>query len=45
MVTPGGHIMSVAMTNCGSAGWVMLKDGEHPTLGRQRLNLIFRKAL
>jgi alkylated DNA repair protein (DNA oxidative demethylase) len=22
MVTPGGHQMSVAMTNCGSAGWV-----------------------
>src|SRR5712671_1447007 len=22
MVTPGGHTMSVAMTNCGAAGWV-----------------------
>jgi DNA oxidative demethylase len=22
MVTPGGHRMSVAMTNCGNAGWV-----------------------
>ena len=22
MFTPGGHQMSVAMTNCGSAGWV-----------------------
>src|SRR5436190_17595084 len=22
MVTPGGHRMSVAMTNCGSVGWV-----------------------
>jgi alkylated DNA repair protein (DNA oxidative demethylase) len=22
MVTPGGHTMSVAMTNCGSVGWV-----------------------
>ena len=22
MVTPGGHRMSVAMTNCGAAGWV-----------------------
>jgi alkylated DNA repair protein (DNA oxidative demethylase) len=22
MVTPGGHPMSVAMTNCGSAGWI-----------------------
>src|SRR5262249_55445022 len=22
MITPGGHTMSVAMTNCGAAGWV-----------------------
>lgn len=22
MVTPGGFVMSVAMTNCGAAGWV-----------------------
>src|SRR5215470_590549 len=22
MVTPGGYTMSVAMTNCGTAGWV-----------------------
>ena len=22
MVTPGGHSMSVAMTNCGNTGWV-----------------------
>ena len=22
MVTPGGHQMSVAMTNCGDAGWM-----------------------
>lgn len=22
LITPGGHTMSVAMTNCGSAGWV-----------------------
>ena len=22
MVTPGGYTMSVAMTNCGAAGWV-----------------------
>ena len=22
LVTPGGHRMSVAMTNCGSVGWV-----------------------
>jgi alkylated DNA repair protein (DNA oxidative demethylase) len=27
MTTPGGYRMSVAMTNCGSAGWVTDKDG------------------
>ena len=27
MVTPGGHSMSVAMTNCGSAGWVTDRGG------------------
>jgi DNA oxidative demethylase len=27
MVTPGGHAMSVAMTNCGSAGWVTDRSG------------------
>jgi DNA oxidative demethylase len=27
MVTPGGHQMSVAMTNCGSAGWVTDHSG------------------
>jgi alkylated DNA repair protein (DNA oxidative demethylase) len=27
MVTPGGHTMSVAMTNCGSAGWVADRTG------------------
>jgi DNA oxidative demethylase len=27
MVTPGGHSMSVAMTNCGSAGWVTDRSG------------------
>jgi alkylated DNA repair protein (DNA oxidative demethylase) len=27
MVTPGGHQMSVAMTNCGSAGWVTDRVG------------------
>ncbi len=27
MVTPGGHTMSVAMTNCGSLGWVTDRDG------------------
>ena len=27
MVTPGGHQMSVAMTNCGSFGWVTDRTG------------------
>jgi len=27
MVTPGGHRMSVAMTNCGSAGWITDSTG------------------
>jgi alkylated DNA repair protein (DNA oxidative demethylase) len=27
MVTPGGHQMSVAMTNCGDAGWVTDRRG------------------
>src|SRR5260370_40434855 len=27
MVTPGGHRMSVAMTNCGSFGWVTDRTG------------------
>jgi alkylated DNA repair protein (DNA oxidative demethylase) len=27
MVTPGGHQMSVAMTNCGNAGWVSDRTG------------------
>jgi alkylated DNA repair protein (DNA oxidative demethylase) len=27
MVTPGGHRMSVAMTNCGNAGWVTDRSG------------------
>jgi DNA oxidative demethylase len=27
MVTPGGHRMSVAMTNCGSFGWVTDRSG------------------
>jgi alkylated DNA repair protein (DNA oxidative demethylase) len=27
MFTPGGHQMSVAMTNCGSAGWVTDRAG------------------
>lgn len=27
MVTPGGYTMSVAMTNCGAAGWVTERSG------------------
>ena len=27
MLTPGGHQMSVAMTNCGSVGWVTDPNG------------------
>jgi alkylated DNA repair protein (DNA oxidative demethylase) len=27
MVTPGGHAMSVAMTNCGAVGWVSDRTG------------------
>jgi alkylated DNA repair protein (DNA oxidative demethylase) len=27
MVTPGGHAMSAAMTNCGAAGWVTSRTG------------------
>jgi alkylated DNA repair protein (DNA oxidative demethylase) len=39
MVTPGGHTMSVAMTNCGQAGWVTDRkgyryDGIDPESGR-----------
>jgi len=29
MVTPGGHQMSVAMTNCGGLGWVTDRTGYH----------------
>ena len=38
MVTPGGHQMSVAMTNCGSAGWVTRSgyryDANDPDAGK-----------
>jgi alkylated DNA repair protein (DNA oxidative demethylase) len=27
LITPGGHTMSVAMTNCGAAGWVSDRRG------------------
>jgi alkylated DNA repair protein (DNA oxidative demethylase) len=40
MVTPGGHRMSVAMTNCGAAGWITDRagyryDGRDPQSGRR----------
>ena len=39
LVTPGGHTMSVAMTNCGEAGWVSDRrgyryDGLDPETGK-----------
>jgi DNA oxidative demethylase len=39
MVTPGGHVMSVAMTNCGALGWVTDRrgyryDSRDPETGR-----------
>lgn len=39
MVTPGGYTMSVAMTNCGTAGWVTDRQGyrydrQDPETGR-----------
>src|SRR3954468_16600381 len=39
MLTPGGHQMSVAMTNCGSVGWVTDRtgyryDGADPNSGK-----------
>jgi DNA oxidative demethylase len=39
MVTPGGHAMSVAMTNCGNLGWVTDRtgyryDGDDPETGK-----------
>lgn len=39
LVTPGGHVMSVAMSNCGPLGWVSDRtgyryDARDPTTGR-----------
>jgi len=44
MVTPGGYVMSVAMTNCGSVGWVTDRSGYRydrmdPESGRPRPTL------
>ena len=36
MVTPGGHQMSVAMTNCGNAGWVTDRSGYRYDAHRSR---------
>jgi alkylated DNA repair protein (DNA oxidative demethylase) len=40
MITPGGHRMSVALTNCGALGWVTDRtgyryDGHDPQTGRR----------
>ena len=40
MTTPGGYVMSVAMTNCGRAGWITDRSGyrydaSDPTTGRK----------
>src|SRR6478609_6552904 len=50
MSTPGGHQMSVAMTNCGDAGWVTDRtgyryDGIDPNSGEKwpAIPSVFRK--
>jgi DNA oxidative demethylase len=50
MVTPGGHQMSVAMTNCGNAGWVTDRsgyryDGVDPVSGKvwPEMPVVFRE--
>jgi len=50
MTTPGGYLMSVAMTNCGRAGWVTDRSGYRydavdPTTGRNwpAMPLLFRQ--
>jgi alkylated DNA repair protein (DNA oxidative demethylase) len=50
MVTPGGFTMSVAMTNCGSVGWVTDRSGyrydaHDPATGKRwpRMPAIFRE--
>ena len=50
MVTPGGHQMSVAMTNCGDLGWVTDRNGyrydaNDPQTGKPwpAMPLLFRK--
>ena len=37
MFTPGGHQMSVAMTNCGRAGWVTDRSGYRYDSARSRV--------
>ena len=51
MFTPGGHQMSVAMTNCGSAGWVTdhsgyRYDGIDPNSGKPwpAMPAVFRRT-
>ena len=41
MFTPGGHQMSVAMTNCGNAGWVT----DHSGYRYDGIDPEFRQAL
>jgi alkylated DNA repair protein (DNA oxidative demethylase) len=50
MTTPGGYVMSVAMTNCGRAGWVTDRSGYRydatdPATGRRwpAMPLLFRR--
>jgi alkylated DNA repair protein (DNA oxidative demethylase) len=48
MLTPGGHQMSVAMTNCGTAGWVTDRggyryDGVDPQSGKPWPPVVFRE--
>jgi alkylated DNA repair protein (DNA oxidative demethylase) len=50
MTTPGGYVMSVAMTNCGRAGWVTDRSGYRydatdPTTARRwpAMPLLFRR--
>jgi hypothetical protein len=39
MVTPGGHRMSVAMTNCGRVGWTASRGYRYDSLDRDRRTL------
>ena len=45
MVTPGGFVMSVAMTNCGAAGWVTDRKGYRHRACRWHLLVHGRPAI